>query len=58
MTQQEVRNVVERVLWTFAQAFLAAWALSNFAFSKGVVIAAAAAGVSAIKNLVQTYLNK
>lgn len=58
MTQAEVKNVVERVAWTFLQASLAAWALTGFVLNKGVLIGVGAAGVSAVKNLVQTYLNK
>ena len=40
-----------RALKTFVQAFLAAWALTNFDFSQAALVGAAAAGISALMNL-------
>lgn len=41
-----------RALKTFVQAFLAAWAVTNFDFSQAAVVGGLAAGVSALMNLV------
>lgn len=48
---KDMKDLLERALWTFAQTFLAVWALSNFELSKTAVIGGAAAGISALKTL-------
>lgn len=46
------RDIVIRALKTFVQAFLAAWAVTNFAFEKSAVLGAVAAGISVLWNLI------
>lgn len=43
--------IVIRAFKTFIQTFIATWALTNFDTEKGVVVGAAAAGISAAMNL-------
>lgn len=43
--------ILIRAFKTFVQTFLAAWAVTNFDFEKGSVVAAVAAGISALMNL-------
>ena len=43
--------ILIRAFKTFVQTFLAAWAVTNFDFTQGAIIGAAAAGVSALMNL-------
>jgi hypothetical protein len=42
-------DYVRRVLHTYWQSFLAAWALTGFKLEKAALIAAAAAALSAVK---------
>ena len=46
-----VNAIVIRAFKTFVQTFLAAWAVTNFDFEKGALVAAVAAGISAVMNL-------
>lgn len=46
-------NLIERAAWTFLQAGFAVLAVSDEPFSKAALIAAFAAGVSAIKTFVK-----
>lgn len=48
-------DVVVRAFKTFVQAFIAVWLVSDNPFSKNAVVAAAAAGVSAVWNIVKTW---
>jgi hypothetical protein len=43
------RDLVTRALWTFSQSFLAVLAVSQEPFTSAAVVAAAAAGLSAVK---------
>jgi len=52
----KVNDITVRAVKTFLQAFLAAWALSNYDVSKGAVIGAVAAGISAIVNSIVVAL--
>lgn len=54
MTKHEAINLLERAAWTFAQAFLAVWALSNFQLTRVALIGGVAAGISALKTLIGT----
>lgn len=54
ITRKDVKDVLERSLKTFVQAGLAMWALSNYDLSKGAVVGAVAAGISAVWNTVVT----
>lgn len=47
LTQHTV-DVVVRALKTFVQAFLATWGITGYGFSKDALVAAAAAGISAV----------
>lgn len=47
----KIKSIIIKALKTFVQAFLAAWALTQFDFSKGAVVGACAAGFSAIMNI-------
>ena len=49
-------DTLERAFWTFAQTFVAVWALSDFQLSKVAVIGALGAGLSAIKTFVKSTL--
>lgn len=55
-TKKKVRDLVERALWTFAQGFIAGWAVSNFQLTKGALIGGVAAGLSALKTFVKNTL--
>ena len=46
-----MRNLIERAAWTFAQAFLAIFAVDNMATLKVAMIA----GMAAALSLVKTY---
>ena len=50
---KDMKDLLERALWTFAQTFLAVWAVSNFKFDKTVLIGCAAAGQSALKTFIK-----
>jgi hypothetical protein len=45
------KDVLVRAAKTFVQAGLATWALSNYDFSKGAIVGAVAAGISAVWNV-------
>ena len=51
MTRPQLKDLLERAAFTFVQAFLPVWALSNFALTKVALIGAVAAGLSALKTL-------
>lgn len=60
-----MKDIVNRALKTFLQGFLGALAvtlpssnLSDGAVVKSILIGALAGGISAVMNLVLTYLNK
>ena len=42
-------NMIERAAWTFAQAFLAVFVVSDLASAKTAVVAAVAAALSVVK---------
>jgi len=44
-----VNNMLERAAWTFAQAFLAVFVVSDLASAKSATVAAIAAALSVIK---------
>ncbi len=52
LSRNATLDLLERAAWTFAQAAIAVLAVSNVPFSKATLVAAAAAGVSALKSLV------
>jgi len=45
-------DIVIRAAKTFVQAALAAWVVTNFSFEKTAVLAAVAAGISAVWNVI------
>lgn len=45
-----MNDITNRAIKTFFQAFLSAWALSNFQLDKGVLVGAGAAAFSALWN--------
>lgn len=47
------KELLERAAWTFAQAFLAVWIVTDQPLSKQAVIAGLAAGISALKTFVK-----
>lgn len=53
-----MKNVVERAVKTFVQAFLAAWLITGNALNKTALVAAVAAGVSAVWNSLSGYVKK
>jgi len=48
-----VSNMIERAAWTFAQAFLAVFVISDLASAKTAVVAAVAATLSVVKTYAQ-----
>jgi len=48
-----VSNMFERAAWTFAQAFLAVFVVSELASAKSAVIAGIAAALSVVKTYAQ-----
>ena len=56
MTKKKIIDLVERAAWTFAQAFLSAWAVVGFQFDKVALIGAIAAAFSAFKTFVKESL--
>lgn len=56
MTKDQLLDLFRRAGWTFVQAFLPVWAASNFSLSKVALIAAGAAGLSALKNFIKHTL--
>jgi hypothetical protein len=54
----QLKDIAIRALKTFVQAFLAAWAVTNFQLTKIAVLAAVAAGISAIMNLIRDLCKK
>jgi hypothetical protein len=48
-----VRNILERAAWTFAQAFLAVFVISDLASAKTAVVAGVAAALSVVKTYTQ-----
>lgn len=51
-----IKDVLERVILTFIEAFGASWALTNFSMNKVAVVSAGAAGLSAVINLARKYI--
>lgn len=45
-------QILERILVTFIEGFLAAWAMTAFALNKAIVVGAVAAGLSLVYNAV------
>ena len=56
MNKKQIRDLLERAAWTFAQTFIATWAVSNFKLDKVTLIAAAASGLSALKTFIKGTL--
>lgn len=52
MTKKQLQDLVKRAAWTFLQAALAVLAVTDQPFSKAGLIAACAAGLSALKTFV------
>lgn len=48
-----MNNMLERAAWTFAQAFLAVFIISDLASAKTALVAAAAAALSVVKTYAQ-----
>ncbi len=46
-------NMLERAAWTFAQAFLAVFVVSDLASAKTALVAAVAATISVVKTYAQ-----
>mgnify|MGYP006136719961 CR=1 FL=1 len=56
MTKEKAKDLAGRAAWTFAQAFLAVLLVTPEPFSKVALVAAVAAGVSALKTFVKETL--
>lgn len=52
------KDLLKRAAWTFGQAFVAVLLLTPEPFTKVALVAAAAAGVSALKTFVIAHLGK
>lgn len=55
-TKAKALDLLERAAWTFLQAFAAVLLVSNEPFSRTAVVAAVAAGISALKTFVKDTL--
>ena len=51
-----IKDVLERAIWTAAQAFLAVFTVGDMASAKAAGIAAVAAGISALKSVLATQV--
>ena len=51
-------NLLERAAWTFAQAFLAVFIISDLASAKTALVAAAAAALSVVKTYAQDRVTR
>lgn len=58
LTKQNVIDTAKRVGWTFAQAALGVLLITNQPLSKATLIAAVAAGISAVKNIILSGLSQ
>jgi hypothetical protein len=56
LVTQLQRPLVARALHTFIQAFLAVWLVNGMSLDKVTLTAGVAAGISALKTLLVTYL--
>lgn len=56
MTTEQIKNIITRAAWTFVQAAAAVLAVTDQPFSRAGAVAAAAAGISAVKSYVLTVL--
>ena len=51
-----IKDVLERAIWTAAQAFLAVFTVGDMASAKAAGIAAVAAGISVLKSVLATQV--
>jgi hypothetical protein len=51
-----LKDLLERAIWTAAQAFLAVFTVGDMASAKAAGVAAAAAAVSALKSVLATTI--
>lgn len=51
-----LKDVAERAAWTFLQAFLAVFVVSDISTAKGAILAGIAAAISVIKGFVATQV--
>ena len=58
LTKETALDLLSRALWTFGQAAAAVLVMTNEPFSKAALIAAFAAGVSAVKTWAKVTLKK
>lgn len=54
MTKAQLADIAERAAWTFAQAFLAVFVVTDIATARGAALAGIAAAISVIKGFVAT----
>jgi ABC-type spermidine/putrescine transport system permease subunit I len=52
------RDILERTLWTFAQAFLATFAVSDLSTLKSAAIAGVAAALAVVKGAAKAKVGK
>lgn len=58
MDKKKVIDLVERAVWTFGQAFIAVLLVTPEPFTKVALVAAAAAGASALKSFAKHQLGR
>ena len=51
-----LKDLLERAIWTGAQAFLAVFTIGDMASAKAAGVAAAGAGISVLKSIVATSI--
>lgn len=56
LNRKQAIDLAERAAWTFVQAAIAVLAVSNVPFGKATIVAAAAAGISAVKSLLKSQI--
>lgn len=52
------RDIIERTIWTFAQAFLATFAVSDLSTVKSAAIAGVAAALAVVKGAAKAKVGK
>lgn len=53
---QHAKDVIERIVITFLEAFGAQWALTSFSLTKVALVSGVAAGLSAVYNVSKKLL--
>ena len=58
MSQQLLKDIAERAVMTFAQAFLAVYAVTDLSSAKGAALAGVAAAISVVKGAIASQIGR